>query len=186
MACRFYDSLARGAPAEGVTKTVNVTLLNRDGKWAKNQPYRIESNGDSRTGFTNAFGRLQELEFCSGAMTTIEWGYPSDHPTMSGQPEHYDNFTECYLNTSDGDADAERVDRELYNLGYRDLDQSKNRDAFLGEYAASDSSDDTIHQAHLTGQEKVSREPEPPVPGLTTNRNDWDPMADDGGDLDGH
>jgi hypothetical protein len=159
MACRFYDSLARGAPSEGVTKTFNITLLNRDGKWAKNEPYRIESDADVRTGFTNDFGRLQELEFCAGAMTIIEWGYPSDQQVKQGQPDFYDNFTECYLNTGEHDNDAQRVDRELHNLGYRDADQKRNRTTFELEYSSVDTSDESIHQTHQLGPEKTSRHP---------------------------
>ncbi len=160
MACSFYDSLVRGSPCEGVTKTLNITLLNRDGKWAKNEPYRVESNADVRTGFTNEFGRLQELEFNAGSMVTIEWGYPSDQAEKQGQPEFYDNFTEGYLNTSDADADSGRVERELYNLGYRDPSQSNNRDRYRTEYLANESTDDAIHETHATGSEKASRDPD--------------------------
>jgi hypothetical protein len=161
MACAFYDSLARGAPSEGVCRTVNITLLNRDGKWAKNVPYRVESNADVRTGFTNDFGRLQELQFYSGPTINVEWGYTKDCADKQGQPQHYGNFAVGYINTTDEDADAERVNRELYNLGYDAQDQCVNRRNFANEYVLTDSSDGSVHQTHQLGPEKASHSTDP-------------------------
>lgn len=150
MACLFYDRFARGAPCEGVRRAARITLLNRDGKWAVNAPYRLRTDAEVRTGVTNAQGQLNEADLTGGALAIVEWGTPEG---TTG----YDNFAEFFLKPSQSGGLSERSERELYNLGYWEQEDPINRVKFGVEYATPDVSDSNVHETHAGGPEKVQR-----------------------------
>lgn len=158
MACAFYDSMARRACTEGVRKTVMLTLLNPDGKWATRAPYRLTAGSDVRTGYTDDLGKLTEQNVTDSQTGLVEWGAPRGATLAAGaQPSIYALRARFFFSVSELDTDAGRVDRELFNLGYRDGDQSRNRRRFSDEYFMPESDDATVHVVHGSGIQKAQR-----------------------------
>lgn len=152
-ACKFYDQLARSSPCEAVRQNVRIFLLGGDGKPSRNAPYRLTTGTQIREGVSGPNGEVVEAQLLAGLTCEIEWGSENETPDSPVFP----NYAEIFLNTTQDDADSGLTQRQLFNLGYFDDDDSVNRQAFRDEYADSDSSDARIDEAHSTGRPKVRR-----------------------------
>ncbi len=152
-ACKFYDRIARGSPCEGVRQNIVVFLLGEDGSPSKNAPYRLTSGAEVREGKSDEDGRAFEQQVMAGISCEIEWGTADD----DGSDPVLPNFAEVLLNTGPDDEDARLPQRQLYNLGYRNTSNRLNRKDFGVEYDDSDTSDDAVEVAHVSGKPKQTR-----------------------------
>jgi len=170
-ACRFYDSLARGSPCEGVRQTLALWLLDDEGRRMPNTPYRVRVGAQLRRGRADDRGMLVEKNLLLGAGARVEWGdtapregekdasatgsyFPLDAYVPDRSKNEFRFRSDVFLDADEADDEA-GTDRRLSNLGYVGEDRSVNLERFSADYGAEGTpSSATIQRAHDEGQER--------------------------------
>ncbi len=171
MACRFYDRMARRSPCEVSRGSVMLRLLDVNGNFIPDAPYRLTlAGGEVREGNATKDGWLVEGNVETPESVHVDWGYPTEHGISDEDRAKraflegpYGYSLDVMLYTEDGESDEEQAQRHLGNLGYSpDRTFQENLVYFQRQYqvfpASGELTDDTKKALAMVDDEGLSRD----------------------------
>ncbi len=171
MACRFYDRMARRSPCEVSRGNIQLRLLDINGAFIPEAPYRVTlASGEVRNGTATEDGWLVEANVETPERVTVEWGYPTEHGISDDDRAKrallegpYGYSLDVLLYSEEGASDDDAAMTHLGNLGYSpDRTFQENLIYFQRQYevfpATGELNDDTKKALRMVDDEGMSRE----------------------------
>ena len=171
MACRFYDRMARRSPCEVSRNPIMLRLLDINGNFVPDAPYRLTlASGEVREGTATDDGWLVEANVETPESVTVEWGYPTEHGISDEDRAKraflegpYGYSLDVMLYSEDSASDEDQAMLHLGNLGYSpDRTFQENLVYFQRQYevypASGELTDDTKKALKMVDDEGLSRE----------------------------
>jgi hypothetical protein len=171
MACRFYDRMARRSPCEVSRGSITLRLLDINGDFIPDAPYRVTlSSGEVREGTATDDGWLVEANVETPESVHVEWGYPTEHGITDDDRAKrallegpYAYQLDVMLFTEDDAPDEDQAARHLANLGYsQDRTFLENLITFQRQYevfpALGELNDDTKKALKMVDDEGLTRD----------------------------
>lgn len=124
MACRFYDSMARRSPCEGIqiVQAVRIRLFDREARPLAKAPFHVTSGQSPERGFSDVHGFVVVRDVTAQTIVSIEWRVSDEDRAKRGWPPVTDpdrfDFAMDVFAAVEQKLDDEQVRRRLSNLGY--------------------------------------------------------------------